>query len=243
MHSSETPAFDLERLVPDTLSDDPIERDMLALHLERYRFAARFVRGRRVVDLACGVGYGSRLLADRGAASVTGVDISAESIAYARERYVRSGVTFTLADGMSYAPQERPDAVVSLETIEHVPDAEAFVARLSGWLPVGGVFVGSVPTTLSTDVNPYHLHDFSAADFRALFRSVGLRVIDELVQDQPFNPFGFLRLRGKARRGYGLRPGLARWYARHPEMLARRLGTTLRHGFKNRYLVLAGLRG
>jgi len=240
--TSEAPAFDLERLVPDTLSDDPIERDMLALHVARYRFAARFVRGARVLDLACGVGYGSEILSQAGAVSVTGVDISEDSVRYARRRYARPGLAFACADGMAFDPGGGVDVVVSLETIEHVPDADAFVARLVGFLAPGGVLVGSVPTTLSTDVNPYHLHDISAPRFRTLFRGLGLQLVDEMVQDHPFSPFGFLRLRGKARRGYQLRPGLAGYYARRPGMLARRLATTLRHGFKNKYLVLAGRR-
>lgn len=242
MIPSAAPAFDLERLVPDQLSDDPIEQGMLDLHVARYRFAARFVKGRRVVDLACGAGYGSAILAEAGARSVTGVDISEESIRYARERYGRPGIEFVQADGMSFAPQDGCEAVVSLETIEHVPDAERFVRRLAGFLPPGGMLIGSVPTTLSTDVNPYHLHDFSPGCFRRLFRDSRLAIADELEQHQPFSPFGFLKLRSRSRRRYELRPHLLAYYTRRPDMLYRRLSTTLLHGFRNEYLVLAGRR-
>ena len=85
----------LERLVPDHLSPvDVTGRETLELHLERYRFAARHARAGRLLDIACGVGYGTRLLCEesRQVDFALGVDLSHESIAYARERYGRDGV-------------------------------------------------------------------------------------------------------------------------------------------------------
>jgi SAM-dependent methyltransferase len=238
--------FDLERIVPELLrDDDPLERDTLELHRERYRFAARFVAGRRVVDVACGVGYGSAMLADAGAAAVIGVDVAEDALAHARRHYHRPHVTFVLADAATFVPDPPVTVAVSLETIEHLPDAAGFVRRLAELVGAGGIVVGSVPVTLSTDVNPYHLHDFTAAGFRRLFDDSGLDVIGELTQRQPFSPVHLLRLRARRtpqRRDYGLRPRLLRYYGTHPRMLARRIATTLRHGFSNEYLVLAGRR-
>ena len=80
----------LERLVPDELaSGDTTGLETLDLHLARYVFATRHARPGRLLDIACGVGYGTRLLADRSEAALSalGVDISESAIAYARERY------------------------------------------------------------------------------------------------------------------------------------------------------------
>ena len=141
---------------------------------------------------------------------------------------------------MTFAPAGGCDVIVSLETIEHLPDARGFVAHLAGLLAPGGILVGSVPTTLSTDVNPFHLHDFTRREFRALFRSLGLETLDELAQDQPFSPWGLLSLGSRrSSRRHQLRQGLVRHYVEHPSLLVRRLLTTLRHGFCNKYLAIA----
>jgi hypothetical protein len=97
-----------------------------------------------------------------------------------------------------------------------------------------------VPTTLSSDVNVHHLHDFSAEKFRRMFVSNALRIVDELTQIQRFSPLRLRKLAGHSERSYRLRPRLGRYYARHPGILLRRLWTTMRHGFANHYLVLVG---
>jgi SAM-dependent methyltransferase len=235
-----SPGPDLERVVPDLASDDPLDQAILATHVARYEFAARYVAGRSVLDLACGVGYGSALLAHAGAMAVLGVDVPAEAIAYARRRYADPGVTFEEADGMRFRPPRPPEVIVSLETIEHVPDPRGFVTRLVGMLPPCGLFVGSVPTTLSTDVNPYHLHDFTSRGFRTLLVEAGLAIVGELEQEQRMSPLALRRLVRNSPRDYRLRPNLLTYYARNPRMFARRLRATLRDGFATRYLVLAG---
>lgn len=235
-----TDGGDLERIIPDRLSDDPIERETFEIHAARYRFAARWVRNKRVLDLACGVGYGSAILHAAGAASVTGIDLSEQTIAYARERYAAPAIEFLASDGMKYEPPRPFDVVVSLETIEHVPDARGFVARLASFVAPGGLLIGSVPTTLSTDVNPYHLHDFSDAEFRALFGSVGLCILDHMTQTQRFSPLRLRTLARSSSRSYQLRPRLVRYYATHPRSLVRRLWTTATRGFVNEYLVVVG---
>jgi 2-polyprenyl-3-methyl-5-hydroxy-6-metoxy-1,4-benzoquinol methylase len=234
------PAFDLERLVPDLLSDDPIEHDMVELHRARYAFAARFAAGKRVLDLACGTGYGSDMLAKAGAASVQGVDVSQDAVAYARKRYATPGITYHCLNGMDMKADQPFDMVVSLETLEHIPDVYGFMHHLITLLKPGGMLVASVPTTLSTDVNPHHLHDIGEHEFRSMFFSNGLASIDELVQEQKFSPWRLRQLGKKSIRKYQYRKSLALYYAMHPAMLVRRFWTTLTVGFKNRYLVIAG---
>ena len=107
----------LERLVPDALEPgDATGRATLRLHLERYEFAARFLAAGRVLDIACGAGYGTRLLADRaaGRCAVLGVDRSESAIDYARARYGGAGVEFLAADALAFRDPEGFDAIVSL---------------------------------------------------------------------------------------------------------------------------------
>src|SRR5215468_4972968 len=233
-------ARSLERLVPDELAPgDVTGGEALRISLERYEFAARHARSGRLLDVACGVGYGTRLLADRGAGHIEalGVDLSPEAIEYARARYGGADARFLAADAMAFEDSAGFDTIVSIETIEHLPAPAAFVARLVALLRPGGMLVASVPTTPSVDANPHHLHDFSARSFRRLLAPHGLAERDALVQEQPWRP-GAVLARSEPRLR-SVRRGLPAWYARHPGSLARRIASTLRYGFANRYLTAA----
>jgi 2-polyprenyl-3-methyl-5-hydroxy-6-metoxy-1,4-benzoquinol methylase len=230
----------LERLIPDVLeTDDEVARETLDLHLERYEFAARHATPGRSLDIACGVGYGTRLLADRCPAlqEVIGVDISADAIEYARGRYADERATFTLQSAMEFEDRAGFDTIVSLETIEHLPDPFGFVANVLPQLRPAGTFVASVPTTMSTDANPHHLHDFSEASFRRMVAPYGLREVACLRQVQPV-PLSAV-LRRNASRTRKMRDDLPRYYLQHPGALARRIWTTARHGFNNLYITIA----
>jgi len=230
-------ASSLERLVPDDLTEDGATgHETLTLHLERYELASRHARTGRVLDIACGVGYGARLLRDQldESSEIVGVDLSPDATAYASSRYGVPGLRFVTADALEFEDPEGFDTIVSLETIEHVPDPEALAARLVGMLRRSGVLIASVPTTPSVDVNTHHLSDFTERSYRRLFEARGLREIAHLRQVQPFHPWAVLR-RGEQRMS-DLRPNLLRYYTRNPAAAVHRLSATLRYGFTNRYL-------
>jgi SAM-dependent methyltransferase len=233
-------AASLERLVPDALRPgDATGEEALRISLDRYEFAARYARSGRLLDVACGVGYGTRFLTDRAEqlTAALGVELCKDAVAYANDRYANDRTGFLACDAMQFEDAEGFDTIVSIETIEHLPDPEGFVERLVGLLRPGGHLVGSVPITPSVDANPHHLHDFSDRSFRRLVGRHGLEVLDDLVQDQPFG-LRAVMTRSEARLE-SVRQNLPAWYLRHPGALLRRLGSTLRHGFVNRYLTVA----
>ena len=116
----------MERIVPDELQSGTTGQETLAFHLERYAFASKHIQQGHVLDIACGVGYGTAFLAEQndGINSITGVDISAGAIQYAKERYSHSKINFIAADAMLYKVDEKYDVIISLETIEHLPKPE-----------------------------------------------------------------------------------------------------------------------
>jgi SAM-dependent methyltransferase len=228
----------LERLIPDEAVKGATGEETLQLHLERYEFSARHARGKRVLDIACGTGYGTSLLAERCGAveSFVGVDQSEEAIAYARERYGNERINFISGNAMTFDDKDGFDTIISLETIEHLPNPIAFIGHLVTLLRPGAVLVASVPTTPSVDANPHHLHDFSEKSFRRLFLRHRLKELDLLLQVQPFNPGTVLTRSEKRLRD--MRHNLPSYYLSHPGSLVRRIWSTLRYGFTNRYTTI-----
>lgn len=230
----------LERLVPDTLSaTDATGAETLKLHLARYRFAAGFIDGGRVLDCACGVGYGTALLARaaRTPDHVLGVDIDPAAVDYAARTYLSDRMEFRAGDGAVLEDAAGFDTIVSLETVEHVPDPARLLGNFARLLAPGGTLIASVPVTPSVDVNPYHLHDFTERSFRALGAGFGLVEVDAFGQRQPFSPWKIAS--GRETRLDDMRKNLPAYYLGHPRALSTRLWATLRHGFCNKYLTVA----
>jgi 2-polyprenyl-3-methyl-5-hydroxy-6-metoxy-1,4-benzoquinol methylase len=147
----------LERLVPALLHNGTTGNDTFKLHLDRYKFAVRHARRvPRILDLGCGVGYGSRLLKDSNPqATVVGVDISQDAVDYAARHYSHGNVSFVRSDAMTF--EDDPfDVVVSLETIEHVSEPEKFVAHIARkLLRPDDTFVGVCSTIVDGFCNKY----------------------------------------------------------------------------------------
>ena len=129
-----------------TLPDVPEENYWFRRHLVVYEWIASRVGGRRVVDLACGEGYGSAVLA-RTAASVVGVDANPEAFEHARLKYTGPKLRFERT--MLELWEGDVDCVVFLQTIEHVQDPDAVLERLRALIGPDGVAYVSTPNVLT----------------------------------------------------------------------------------------------
>jgi SAM-dependent methyltransferase len=135
--------FTGERFIPGLKGEIWME------HWHRYHFAARWAAGNRVLDVACGEGYGSALLA-RSAAHVTGVDVSEPAIAHASRAYAdRGNLAFVQASCTALPlPDASVDVAVTFETIEHIAEQGPFLDQLARVLQPDGVLVLSCPNKL-----------------------------------------------------------------------------------------------
>ena len=152
-----------------TLPDVPEENYWFRRHLAVYEWIAERVRGATVADLACGEGYGSDVLAER-AAEVVGVDANPEAHEHARLRYRRPNLRFerTLVERFD----EPRDAIVFLQTIEHVDDPGALLARFSELAPAAYVSTPNrltlAPEGAEKSGNPWHLREYTADEYLEL---------------------------------------------------------------------------
>ncbi|MBA3264102.1 MAG: methyltransferase domain-containing protein [Thermoleophilaceae bacterium] len=156
-----------------TLPDVPAENYWFRRHLAVYEWIAERCAGLEVVDMACGEGYGTEVLARR-ARRVTGVDANPDAHEHARAKYTRPGVSFVCDLIETYI--EPCDAVVFLQTIEHVKEPEQVLAHFR---EMAGTAYVSTPNLLTLappgaekSENPWHLREYRAREFRALCESV-----------------------------------------------------------------------
>jgi SAM-dependent methyltransferase len=171
---SETPiSFDANEPLPltgeRTAPGIPEENYWFQRHVVAYDFVTRYARGARVLDAGCGEGYGTDRLSTV-AAEITGIDLEEPVIRRAAARYPRARFDSGNLVALPY-PNDRFDAVVSLQVIEHLLSPQEFLAECARVLRPDGVLVISTPNrlTFSPDGtrNPFHTFEFSPGDLRA----------------------------------------------------------------------------
>jgi SAM-dependent methyltransferase len=164
---AQAPAPVVERITLTREAADAVEQDILIRrHIERYAIVRQFVYG-RTVDCACGVGYGTHLLAKN--ADVTriyGVDADGPSIAHARQEFGGDKIEFVHGD-IETVTLPDIDVLVSLETIEHLHDPRV----LQDFCRRCGVreLMVSFPAKKTTHYNPHHHWDLSLQDVLEVF--------------------------------------------------------------------------
>jgi O-antigen biosynthesis protein len=146
-------------------------------HFHRYAWCRGLVKGHAVLDIACGEGYGSAMLA-RDAASVIGVDISAEAVSHARQAYSDiSNLEFRLGDAASIPlPDDSVDVVISFETIEHHDKHQEMIDEIRRVLKPDGLLVISSPNRVVYSEkagyhNEFHVKELDFGELDALLRT------------------------------------------------------------------------
>ncbi|HTT12241.1 MAG TPA: methyltransferase domain-containing protein [Burkholderiaceae bacterium] len=160
--------FTGERYLPE------VEGQIALEHLHRYFLAARLVKGKEVLDIASGEGYGSAILAES-AKSVVGVDISRETIEHAGRKYAGISNLRYLVGDCGAIPLEGAsvDAVVSFETIEHHDKHEAMMSEIKRVLRPGGLLVISSPDRHNYSEVPGYRNEFHVKElYRHEFESL-----------------------------------------------------------------------
>lgn len=159
-----------------TLPDLPEENYWYQRHLVVYEWIAAQLRGGRAIDMACGEGYGCAVLA-RGADHVTGVDANPEAYEHAKAKY--EGDKVSIVRDLVQTYREPADAIVFLQTIEHVENPEEILRHFASTLEPGGTVFVSTPNLLTLapegaekSDNPWHVKEYRAAEFRQVCETV-----------------------------------------------------------------------
>lgn len=165
-----------ERQVSETLAG--IRRD----HLARYEWAAgRIPAGAKVIDFACGIGYGARIVAEAGG-KVRAYDVAQEALDYAAEHYAHPQVEYRQRDGRDPGDLPAADVAICFETVEHIDDPRPLLRALRAAAPR---LLASVPNegVLPYNGQAYHFRHYTRAEFQALLNECGWQVKDWHGQD------------------------------------------------------------
>jgi len=158
-----------ERFLPD------VEGDVQLEHLHRYYLASRLAHGKKVLDIACGEGYGSNILADV-ALSVTGIDISEEAILCAQNKYNKENLNYIQGECTQIPlPDHSVDLIVSFETIEHHDRHLEFILEIKRVLKKEGLLIISSPdkkeySDLTGHDNQFHVKELYYPEFERLIK-------------------------------------------------------------------------
>lgn len=176
------------------MSERIIENEKVTLEdigcaVAQYVFASRFVTGKVILDIACGMGYGTDFLSRQGAKIAVGADINIEAIQYAQVSYSQQNLFFLLNDAERLPFRSHLfDTVITLESIEHLHNQQNFINECKRVLKPGGTLVCSTPSRechffitrylhehkrarqflqkavrplYKIAINPYHLHELT----------------------------------------------------------------------------------
>lgn len=173
---SENTATEKDRYVPGDPTSEYLEQE----HYVRYIFASKFVKDKRVLDVACGSGYGCDILLKGGASEVIGVDISNEAISYCKNNYHDKNLKFEQGNALSLNFKNKSfDIITAFEFIEHIKEGEEFIRECKCVLKDDGILILSTPNkeVYGTDhplnvkeINPFHVKEYSKKEFEDLLK-------------------------------------------------------------------------
>lgn len=181
--------FTGERIVPGADNCEPtFAQKMYQEHVARYAFAAQFTKGKEVLDVGCGVGYGTQWLAREGAKSVLGIDLAEDAIDHARKNYFHPAVAYRALNAAELDVEDSMDVVVCFELIEHVRDQVRVLDGIKSALRQDGVLVISTPRPLEEIRTHFHEHELDFEELRDLLKK-RFRYVDVFFERNYFTSF------------------------------------------------------
>lgn len=166
-----------ERVIEEYYLSNPEDYLIYQFHLATYRYSFPFVIGKHVLDLGCGSGYGTDLIAQQGA-NVAGVDISADAISYARRHYNRTNLTFMVVENVEEFPlpfsDSSFDVVLSFQVIEHLNDPKPYLQDIQRVLKPSGTLLLATPDrserlfSFQKPWNVWHVHEYQSSALHQL---------------------------------------------------------------------------
>jgi O-antigen biosynthesis protein len=141
-------------------------------HIIRYELAKDFVKNKEVLDIACGTGYGSDMLAAAGAKRLIGMDIDKIAVQTASQKYRRENLEFRQGKAEKLELADRSmDIVTSFETIEHLEEPKKYLSEIKRVLKDEGLLIISTPNKkVFQEQNPYHLHEYEREELEKLLK-------------------------------------------------------------------------
>ncbi len=187
-----------ERLVPNTIEWDLYYGN----HKSRYDFAISILKNgnyKKVLDAATGVGYGASLIAEYSEYNVTAIDRDAIALEIAKEKFAKSGVQFLKDDCEKFdnVKQFSPfDAIISFETLEHLPNPETFVLNCYNSLQINGLLIISTPNQSVSSPSgkidwEFHEKEYTANELNHLLKNSGFA--DIVIYGQELTSIGKFR--------------------------------------------------
>lgn len=187
-----------------------------SIHLARYQLPASIANGKSVLDIGCGNGYGSNILALAKASFVCGIDASQSSIEKARNTFRQSNLKF---EQFEVSPKSEAqlglfDLITCIETLEHVENPSYLLQFIARNLMEGGLAFITIPNDYyfyeESESNPFHLNKWTFSEFQELvggvfqhavflsglpvigFASIFSRTIEDQLLVAPVSPLGDL---------------------------------------------------
>lgn len=139
----------------------------VSTHINRYLWALLSVNQKNVLDVACGCGYGTSLLAEK-AASVIGVDLDPVTIKYANKYFNAPNIKYLCSNLVNFDTKNKFDVITSFETIEHIKEEKAYLNKIKELLREDGIFIVSTPVAPNngqSKINKWHINEFTETRF------------------------------------------------------------------------------
>jgi protein-L-isoaspartate O-methyltransferase len=149
-------------------------------------FASQVTRGKSVIDIGCGVGYGSQCLAELGAASVHAFDLSGDAIRHAKIHYSHPKIHYEVGNAEEFSFESKFEVAVCFELIEHVRHPKKVLDKIKRALKPDGILIMSTPRALEQKRTDFHEHEFELDEYASLIREY-FSTIDIYVENNHFS--------------------------------------------------------